>query len=116
MSSTSQWDFSGGELFPTEATRRVYSVTELTSEVRRLLERQIGEIWVTGETTNFRLQSSGHIYFTLKDGGAQLSCVLFRGDPVANRQELQDGRKVVLKGEMTVYEVRGQYQLRVVAV
>ena len=78
MSKTakSQWDF--GELFPTEQTRRVLSVSELTTQVRRLLEQQIGEVWVSGEITNFRLQSSGHIYFTLKDANAQLPCVLFR--------------------------------------
>lgn len=110
--SKSQWDFTG-ELFPTETLRRVFSVTELTVEVRRLLEKQIGEVWVSGEVTNLRIQSSGHIYFSIKDAGAQLGCVLFRGDPVANRDVLQDGRKVVLKGEMTVYEARGQYQLHV---
>src|SRR5438046_1214097 len=104
--TTSQWDF-GGELFPVEATRRVFTVAELTVEVRRLLEKQIGQTWVTGEITNFRLQNSGHIYFTLKDAQAQLGCVLFRGDAVSNRELLEDGRKVILKGEMTVYEARG---------
>ncbi|MHB8520146.1 MAG: exodeoxyribonuclease VII large subunit [Limisphaerales bacterium] len=110
----SQWDF--GELFPPEATRKILSVTELTANVRRLLEREIGRVWVTGELSNFRAQSSGHVYFTLKDSGAQLSCVLFRGEPVAHRALLQDGQKVILQGELTVYEPRGQYQLRVLAV
>src|SRR5262245_35581086 len=114
-STTSQWDFSG-ELFPTEAMRRVFSVTELTTEVRWLIEQQVGQDWVSSEVTNLRAQSSGHIYFTLKDVGAQLSCILFRTDPVAGREVLQDGRKVVLKGEMTVYEARGQYQLRITAI
>jgi exodeoxyribonuclease VII large subunit len=113
--TTSQWDFSG-ELFPVEATRRVFSVTELTADIRRLLEKQVGQIWVTGEITNCRAQSSGHVYFTLKDAGAQLNCIVFRTDALANRAALQDGHKVVLKGEMTVYEPRGQYQLRVLAV
>ncbi len=116
MSKTgkSQWDF--GELFPVEATRHVLSVTELTGQVRRLLEKQIGRVWVSGEISNLRAQSSGHLYFTLKDANTQLSCVLFRGDAVAQREFLQDGRKVLLQGEITVYEPRGQYQLRVVAV
>lgn len=114
-SSTSQWDF-GGELFSVQETRRVFSVTELTSDVRRLLEKHIGTIWVTGEITNFRAQSSGHVYFTLKDANAQLSCIVFRTDPIAHREYLEDGRKVVLKGEMTVYETRGQYQLHVLDV
>ena len=113
--TTSQWDFSG-ELFPPEATRRVLSVSELTADIRRLLEKQIGQIWVTGEITNCRAQSSGHVYFTLKDAAAQLNCIVFRTDALANRAALQDGRKVILKGEMTVYEPRGQYQLRVLAV
>jgi exodeoxyribonuclease VII large subunit len=114
-SNTSQWDF-GGDLFSVQEMRRVFSVTELTGDVRRLLEKHIGTIWVTGEITNFRAQSSGHVYFTLKDANAQLSCIVFRTDPIAHREYLEDGRKVVLKGEMTVYETRGQYQLHVLDV
>ena len=111
----SQWNF--GELFPTEQTRRVLSVSELTTQVKRLLEKQIGSVWVSGEITNFRLQgSSGHIYFTLKDAGAQLSCVLFRKESVPHRELMQDGQKVLLQGEVTVYEARGQYQMLVRAV
>jgi exodeoxyribonuclease VII large subunit len=110
----SQWEF--GELFPQEQTRKVLSVTELTSQIKRLLEKQVGEIWVTGEVTNLRSQSSGHMYFTLKDAAAQLSCVLFRGEAQVDRSLLQDGRKVTLQGDVTVYEARGQYQLRVTKV
>jgi len=111
----SQWNF--GELFPTEQTRRVLSVSELTTQVKRLLEKQVGSVWVSGEITNFRLQgSSGHIYFTLKDAGAQLSCVLFRNESVPHRELMQDGQKVLLQGEVTVYEARGQYQMLVRAV
>src|SRR5580765_1836601 len=113
----SQWDF--GELFPAEprvVERKVLSVTELTGQIRRLLEKQMGSVWVDGEITNLRIQSSGHIYFTLKDAGAQLSCVLFRGEHQVDRALLQDGRKITAQGEVTVYEPRGQYQLRVTAV
>ena len=109
-----QWEF--GELFPREQTRKVLTVTELTWQIKRLLEQQVGETWVTGEVTNLRVQSSGHIYFTLKDAGAQLNCVLFRGEAQVDRSLLQDGRKVTLQGEVTVYEPRGQYQLRVTKV
>jgi exodeoxyribonuclease VII large subunit len=109
-----QWEF--GELFPREPTRKVLTVTELTWQIKRLLEQQVGETWVTGEVTNLRLQSSGHIYFTLKDPSAQLNCVLFRGETQVDRSLLQDGRKVTLQGEVTVYEPRGQYQLRVTKV
>ena len=129
----SQWDF--GELFaeqttsaretsvpepapaapvrPLKPSRKALSVTELTCEIRRILEGQVGHIWVTGEITNLRNQSSGHVYFTLKDANAQLSCVLFRGELFVDRTLLEDGRKVILGGELTVYESRGQYQLRV---
>src|SRR5580765_2270119 len=105
----SQWDF--GELFPTEATRKVFTVVELTTQIKRTLEKQIGQVWVTGEVTNLRAQTSGHVYFTLKDASAQLSCVLFRGEASPNREFLQDGQKLLLQGSLTVYETRGQYQL-----
>lgn len=105
----SQWDF--GELFPPEQTRKVLSVWELTSDIKRLLEKQIGSVWVSGEITNLRAQSSGHVYFTLKDVAAQLSCVLFRGTAAGQRDLLADGQKVLLQGDVTVYEARGQYQL-----
>ena len=105
----SQWNF--GELFSPAEMRKVLSVSELTGSVRALLEKQIGTVWVSGEITNLRAQSSGHIYFTLKDAGAQLSCVLFSREKVAQRDLLADGQKVLLQGEVTVYEARGQYQL-----
>jgi exodeoxyribonuclease VII large subunit len=112
--SKSQWDF--GELFPAEATRKVYSVGELTEQVRRLLEKQIGQVWVSGEVTNFRAQSSGHIYFTLKDANSQIACVLFRGEPVPHREYISDGQNILVQGDLTVYGARGQYQLVVRAV
>jgi exodeoxyribonuclease VII large subunit len=111
----SQWSF--GELFPPEATRRVLTVSEVTLTVKRLIEGQVGRVWVSGEITNYRLQSSGHAYFSIKDAGSQLSCVLFRDEARGtSRSTLQDGLKVVLQGEMSVYEARGQYQLRVTEV
>src|ERR1017187_8737984 len=110
----SQWDF--GELFPADPTRKVLSFWELTADIKRLLEKQIGAVWVSGEITNLRSQSSGHVYFTLKDVAAQLSCVLFRGTAAAQRELLADGQKVLLQGDVTVYETRGQYQLIVRAV
>jgi exodeoxyribonuclease VII large subunit len=107
--SKSQWDF--GELFPPAETRKVLSVWELTSDIKRLLEKSVGSVWVSGEITNRRAQSSGHIYFTLKDVAAQLNCVLFRGTAAGQRNLLADGQKVLLQGDVTVYEARGQYQL-----
>ena len=130
-----QWDF--GELFaeeslkkpepiesatppnpapqPAKISRKVFSVSDLTWQIRQLLETQVGRVWVMGEVTNLRAQNSGHIYFTLKDANAQLGCVLFRGEIQVDRSLLQDGRKVTVGGEVTVYEPRGQYQLRVTA-
>lgn len=105
----SQWDF--GELFSPEQTRRVLTVSELTTQVKRLIEQHVGTIWVTGEITNFRAQGSGHCYFTLKDANTQVACVLFRGATVGERDLLQDGQKIIVQGDVTVYEARGQYQL-----
>jgi exodeoxyribonuclease VII large subunit len=110
----SQWNF--GELFSPAELRKVLSVSELTGTVRALLEKQVGTVWVSGEITNLRAQSSGHIYFTLKDANAQLSCVLFSREKVLQRELLADGQKVLLQGDVTVYEARGQYQLIVRAV
>src|SRR5947207_3089495 len=124
-----QWDF--GELFAEQSlkppplamvpqapqpTRKVWLVSDLTGQIRELLENQFGVVWVTGEVTNLRAQNSGHIYFTLKDANAQLSCVLFRSEAVAHRESLADGQKLLLQGDVTVYEARGQYQLIVRAV
>src|SRR5437899_6667763 len=110
----SQCEF--GDLFAQPADRTVLTVSQLTAKLRALLEKQVGQVWVSGELSNVRAQSSGHLYFTLKDANAQLSCVLFRGELLANRQLLADGQKVVLHGALTVYEQRGQYQLRVLGV
>jgi exodeoxyribonuclease VII large subunit len=109
-----QWDF--GDLFSPKQTRKVWTVAEVTVKIKKLLEVQVGHVAVTGEITNFRAQSSGHLYFTIKDATAQLSCVLFRGEPGIDRNLLKDGQKVILEGDITVYEPRGQYQLRVMAV
>lgn len=107
--SQNQWDF--GELFSKEEVRRVLSVSELTKKVKLQIEEGVGQIWVEGEITNLRRQSSGHIYFSIKDDNTQLSCVLFRGVRMSQRDTIEDGQKVVLQGSLTVYEARGQYQL-----
>jgi exodeoxyribonuclease VII large subunit len=97
---------------PTEESPRVLSVTELTRRVRALLERGLGEVWVRGEISNYRRQASGHHYFTLKDDGCQLACVLFASAARSLRGlRLADGMQVQAFGALTVYEARGQYQL-----
>ena len=109
---------SDGFLFadeePQPAKPRVYSVSEVTKAVRAAIEDGIGEVWVEGEVSNFRRQASGHQYFTLKDATSQLACVLFaRGATRRSAVELADGMQVQVRGAMTVYEARGQYQLNV---
>lgn len=97
---------------PAEESPRVLSVTELTRRVRALLERGLGEVWVRGEISNYRRQASGHHYFTLKDDGCQLACVLFASAARSLRGlRLADGMQVQAFGALTVYEARGQYQL-----
>ncbi len=91
--------------------RGVWTVTQLTKRIRRVLESDLGHVWVTGELSNVRRQATGHSYFTLKDAGAQLSCVLFRGNAIRGMPAPEDGLRVQLGGEISVYEPRGQYQL-----
>jgi len=95
---------------------RVVSVTEFTRRVKALLESGIRPGWVRGEVSNLRAQASGHVYFSLKDADAAVSAVLFRGDAARQTVKLRDGQQVVVYGEVSVYEARGQYQLIVRAV
>jgi len=95
---------------------RAESVSEFTRRVKTLLEGGLRPGWVRGEVSNLRAQASGHCYFSLKDAGAQLSAVLFRGDAARQTVKLRDGQQVVVYGEVSVYEARGQYQLIVRAI
>jgi exodeoxyribonuclease VII large subunit len=113
--SKTQWSFAG-DLFPEAGQKPTESVSELTQKLKQQLESGFADRRVAGEVSNFRLQGSGHAYFVLKDAGAQLSCVLFRGQGGAGRAALRDGAQVVLGGDITVYEPRGNYQLRVTSV
>jgi exodeoxyribonuclease VII large subunit len=93
------------------ASEQVLSVSELTQWIKQLLEDNVGEVWVEGEISNHRQQSSGHHYFTLKDAGAQIACVMFRGQAGRYEHLLADGLKIKVCGELSVYEPRGQYQM-----
>src|ERR1043165_1093010 len=95
---------------PIDDAGRVASVTEFTRRVKELLETNLRPGWVRGEVSNLRAQASGHVYFSLKDAGAMLSCVLFRGDAMRQPVALRDGLQVLAFGEISVYEARGQYQ------
>ena len=98
------------------AAAEALSVGELTGRIKDLLEGAFPALWVRGEVSNLRVQSSGHCYFTLKDERAQISAVMFRGDAVRARVQLRDGQQIVAYGQVSVYEARGQYQLIVRAV
>jgi exodeoxyribonuclease VII large subunit len=89
----------------------VLDVTALTRKIKRQLEDRFAQVWVRGEISNLRRQSSGHVYFSLKDKGSQLPCVLFAGDAARQSFELVDGMEVMLLGSISVYEPHGRYQL-----
>jgi exodeoxyribonuclease VII large subunit len=95
---------------------RTWTVQGLTRQIASLLEDRFQSVRVSGEISNFRLQGSGHCYFTLKDQHAQLSCVLFRGERVSFRDQLAQGVRLILTGDISLYAPRGQYQLIVRAV
>ena len=89
----------------------VYTVTELTRRVKRLLESQWAALWVEGELSNVKHHTSGHLYFTLKDEGAALRGVLFRGRAARLKFRAEDGQKVRVFGALSVYEPQGSYQI-----
>ncbi|MCD6165799.1 exodeoxyribonuclease VII large subunit [bacterium] len=93
--------------------QRIYSITELTRQIKFLLESHFPNVWVKGEISNFKLHSSGHMYFSLKDENAQLPCVMWRGRNNLLFFMPKDGMKVVAQGNVTVYEKRGYYQFEV---
>jgi exodeoxyribonuclease VII large subunit len=89
----------------------IYTVSALTREVRDRLETYFSLVWVSGEVSNLRQPLSGHYYFTLKDAGAQLRAVLFKGSHQHMRFKPQEGKQFMCRGRLTVYEPRGEYQL-----
>jgi exodeoxyribonuclease VII large subunit len=93
------------------AEKKILTVSQLTALVRDLIEENFDHVWVEGEVSNLSLPSSGHLYFTLKDAGATLRCVMFRSSAKAMKFRIADGMKVILRGRMSVYDQRGDYQL-----
>ena len=91
--------------------RRVLTVSELTASVRVLLESKYAEVWVEGEISNARVWKTGHLYFTLKDAGAQLRAVMFRSALRLQRFRPEDGQHVIARGRISVYEPKGEYQI-----
>ncbi len=97
----------------TVKTQKIYKVSEITREIRGILESQFSAVWIEGEISNYKRHTSGHIYFTLKDEAAQISCVFFAKSNQFLKFELEDGLKVICIGRISVYDQRGQYQIYV---
>lgn len=104
---------SDGEyLEPEAAFPGLYTVSQLTRDIKAILEDGFADVRVAGEISNFKIGPSGHAYFSLKDEGALISCVIWRGTLAAHRNaQFADGQSVVASGKLTVYAPRGQYQL-----
>jgi exodeoxyribonuclease VII large subunit len=91
--------------------RRIYSVFELTQSIKSLLEGRFAFVWISGEISNYRMPSSGHCYFTLKDDRAQINAVMFKGQKRSLNFDLEDGLTIIGLGRISVYEPRGTYQI-----
>src|ERR1700685_2400477 len=91
--------------------RRIWRVRDLVAAVRTHVEREYSDAWVEGEISNFRAPDSGHLYFTLKDGDAQIRVVMFSSKARLLRLRPADGMQVVVRGRVTIYEERGELQI-----
>ena len=91
--------------------RQVLTVSELSATIRDALETKFQNVWVEGEISNARLWNTGHLYFTLKDSASQIKCVIFRGALRYLKFKPEDGLRVVARGKISVYDVKGEYQL-----
>jgi exodeoxyribonuclease VII large subunit len=94
-----------------ERQRTVLSVSDLTANIRAVMETAYAEVWVEAEISNCRLWNTGHLYFTLKDPGAQIKAVMFRSDVRTLKFKPEDGLHVIVRGRISVYEPKGEYQL-----
>ena len=96
---------------PSVPERHIFTVSELTAAIRGTLESGFGDVWVEGEISNCRLWNTGHLYFTLKDGDAQIKIVMFRSAVRYLKFKPEDGLHVVARGRLGIYEPKGEYQL-----
>ncbi|HSM86269.1 MAG TPA: exodeoxyribonuclease VII large subunit [Candidatus Limnocylindrales bacterium] len=100
-----------GFTFDQAPARRIWRVADLVSSVRTTVERGYTDVWVEGEVSNFRPAESGHLYFTLKDGDAQLRVVMFRSQARLLRFRPDNGMQIIARGRITIYDARGELQL-----
>ena len=91
--------------------RQVYTVTEITRAIKFSFETEFPQVWIEGEISNLRIPSSGHMYLTIKDEKSQIKVVMFRSGKSQLKFEPKDGDQVIVKGKITVYEPRGEYQI-----
>ena len=99
------------DLHQTAGPKTVFTVTELNRHIKAFLEKKFPFVWITGEISNLRTPSSGHLYFSLKDNHSQLSAVMFKGQARRLAATLEDGLSVLGMGRVSVYEPRGAYQV-----
>ncbi|HGV9227503.1 exodeoxyribonuclease VII large subunit [Citrobacter amalonaticus] len=92
-------------------TSAIFTVSRLNQTVRLLLEQEMGQVWISGEISNFSQPSSGHWYFTLKDDTAQVRCAMFRNSNRRVTFRPQHGQQVLVRANITLYEPRGDYQI-----
>ncbi len=96
---------------PLAQEREVFTVSSLNREARRLIEDNFGVIWIEGEISNLARPSSGHMYWSLKDDGAQVRCAMFRQSNRLLKFSLENGQQVLARGRVGLYEARGEFQL-----
>ena len=90
--------------------QRIYTVSRLNKEARRILESEIGSLWLKGEISNLTLAPSGHAYFTIKDATSEIAAVRFKGSSSLSSLRLDNGKQILAYGRLTIYEPRGRYQ------
>ena len=101
---STQYDETGGR-------KNIYTVSELNANIKSLVGENFPFVWIFGEISNFRTPASGHYYFTLKDDVSQISSVMFRGQQKNLKFKPEDGLNVTGMGRISVYELRGTYQV-----
>ncbi len=90
--------------------QRIYTVSRLNKEARRILESEIGSLWLKGEISNLAVAPSGHAYFTIKDATSEIAAVRFKGASKLSSLRLDNGKQILAYGRLTIYEPRGRYQ------
>lgn len=110
-SATAEPEVNTSEAAPEEEQQNVFSVSDINAAIKSQLEGNFSLLWLKGELSNFKAHSSGHFYFSLKDSKAQINAVMFKGFNRHVKFKPTDGMEVLVRGKITVYEPRGNYQV-----